>query len=188
MQMKKTKWMRCIFDASKTPLLLFTISLTGLANSNTNPNLPISTKGDGFQKGALFVNAGILYGCGAFGGEVEFGVHNSLGLQIGAGLLGLNAGPILHIHSTQRNDITLGLLAGYLSGINAVVPEVNLGYRFFPGQASRVGIAMRCGIAISTTDTQINDGNIVIQFKRGRPFLTYAVGVTVKAIRGARTK
>ena len=139
---------------------------------------------EGFKKGSLFINAGILYGCGAFGGEVEFGIFNKIGLQLGAGLVGLNAGPILHIYSNGRHDITMGLLIDYLPGIRSIAPEMNIGYRLFPGQRGRVGIAMRCGSALSTTDTMIKDGKRTIIFEKGRPFLTYAIGVTVKAIKG----
>jgi hypothetical protein len=136
-----------------------------------------------FKKGSLFVNAGILFGCGAFGGEAEFGIWDKLGLQAGAGLLGLNAGSNFHIFSTGRNDLTVGMLADYLPGIKTVVPEINLGYRFFPGKKGRVGLSLRCGLAFSTVDDSIEDGDIRVTFKKGYPFLMYAVGVSIKAIK-----
>ncbi len=171
----------------KSQFYLYFICFSAISSGHDN-GLKKSDCNSGFKRRSLFVNAGILYGCGAFGGEVEYGIFNKIGLQIGAGFFGLNTGANFHIYSVKRHDISIGALSDYLPGIKSVVPELNIAYRFFPGKKDRVGIAMRCGIATALKDDTIKDGKRLIVFKKGRPFLTYAIGVSIKAIKGAHKR
>ena len=167
----------------KLQVFIYIICLSAISSGHDN-DLNNSEGNSGFKRRSLFINTGFLYGCGALGGEVEYGVFNKIGLQIGAGFFGLNTGANFHIYSSKRHDISIGGLTDYLPGIKSVVPELNIGYRFFPGKKDRVGIAMRCGIATAIKDNMIKDGKRLIEFKKGRPFLTYAIGVSIKAIKG----
>ncbi len=138
-------------------------------------------KDKGFKQGSIFVNAGFMYGSSLIGGEFEFGLARFLGLEIGGGFVGANAGMNLHVLPKKHLDLCLSALADYMPALEAVLPDFNLIVRGFFGSSARVGICGRIGVAICTVNKSVGAYQITVEYKRGAPMLTYALGVAIKA-------
>lgn len=118
-----------------------------------------------------------MYGSAFIDGDVEFGLGRRVGILVGGGLVGANAGMTLHVMPKKHVDLDLAATADYMAGLQAVEPDLSFNIRGFFGRSARVGVCGKIGIALITVDRYVAG----MRYRVGNPMLTYAVGVAIKA-------
>jgi hypothetical protein len=134
----------------------------------------------GFGRGSIVANVGFMYASSLIGGEFEFGVAKNLGVQVGAGLFGGNAGIRVHPYSRKHIDMFISGTANYMPALQAVLPAVNFNLHGYFGNSARVGVGGMIGIMMCTVDKTLTNGSTSLRYRPGQLMLSYALGVPIK--------
>lgn len=166
----------------KVLIILFAFASISLAETEiigTEDLPPAKTKQinkSSFHKGANILNPGFLgYGGSLIGFEYEYGILDFLGIQIGGGFLGINAGPNFHVLRAKHADLYFAPNVVFIPGV-FYLPCINFASRFYFGQAARVGISGIIGIGFIGNDVSV--GNV--HYDAGQPAFNIGIGVPIR--------
>lgn len=133
----------------------------------------------GFGRGSHVITPGLLYGSSLIGVDYEFGITRFLGIQIGGGFVGADAGVNIHILPKKNFDMFFVLDGNFLPGLG-VFPGLNLGMRGLFGDRAKVGIAGEIGFMVSTVDRNFEAFGQKVGYKKGDILLNFAIGVPIR--------
>ena len=128
-----------------------------------------------FHKGSHILNPGVGFGNSILGIEYEYGIVDFLGIEIGAGFIGMNVGPNFHVLRTKHVDLYFAPNFAFVPGL-VYMPGLNFGSRFYFGQAAKVGISGMIGFGFIANS--VTSGNV--HYSPGQLEINVGLGVPIR--------
>ncbi|MBD3391709.1 MAG: hypothetical protein GF418_06585 [Chitinivibrionales bacterium] len=113
--------------------------------------------------------------------DFEYGLSYLLGMQIGLGASGINAGANFHVASDMKKDMFFSALAIYLPGFeHLVMPSLSFATRWYFGSEYRVGLSAGVGIAMALKNAENEVLDRTYTLDEGTVLPRVAIGVAFK--------